>query len=285
MGAPRFAEPLSWHARLALRYRRDGDRTVAADRHEGPLRVLKALYPEGAAVCHHVVVHPPGGVVGGDALHVDVDVGPGAHALLTTPGATRFYRCDGVRATQRVALSVAAGGRLEWLPLEAIAHPGCDAASEVRLTLADGAEAVGWDVLALGLPAAGAAFDAGVFRQHLEIPGVWLERGTLAATDRALLDGRVGLAGRRVVATMWWAQARPLTDDRREAMLEAARQCIANGPLARTAGASAVQPTVVVVRVLADGVEAAMALLRAVRAAWRAHAWALPPTPPRIWRT
>ena len=91
---------MSWRGHLALRYWRDGERTVAHDRHDGPLRVLQALYPEGPGVCQHVLVHPPGGVVGGDDLAIRADLGEGAHALVTTPGATRFYRSTGARASQ-----------------------------------------------------------------------------------------------------------------------------------------------------------------------------------------
>jgi urease accessory protein len=116
---------VTWSAHLSLRYRRaDGHAGVLAHaEHSGPLRVLKTLYPEGESICHHVLVHPPGGIVGGDELAIEVDVGPGAHALVTTPGATRFYRSAGPAARQEATLSVAAGARLEWLPLEAIAYP------------------------------------------------------------------------------------------------------------------------------------------------------------------
>ena len=168
-----------WRAHLALHYTRDGERTIALDRHEGPLRVLQRLYPEGPGICHHVIVHPPGGIVGGDELHVDVRVDAGAHALLTTPGATRFYRSAGARALQQVRLQVGADARLEWLPLETLVYDGALARNRQCFVLGDGAEMIGWDLLALGLPAAGEDFDRGSFAQHLEMPGVWLEHGTI----------------------------------------------------------------------------------------------------------
>ena len=115
---------MGWHGSLSLRYSRDVDRTVALDRHEGPLRVLRRLYPEGPRICHHVLVHPPGGIVGGDVLSVDAHLDEGYHALITTAGATRFYRSAGATAVQHVRTRVAPGARLEWLPLETLAYGG-----------------------------------------------------------------------------------------------------------------------------------------------------------------
>lgn len=275
---------MGWHAKLALHYRRDGERTTAHDRHEGPLRVLQRLYPEGEGICHHVIVHPPGGVVGGDTLQVDAVLESGTHAVVTTPGATRFYRSEGAPALQQATLSVGAGARLEWLLLENIAYRGCQARNALTLNLAPGAEALGWDVLALGLPAAGQAFDAGAFEQVFEWPGVWLERGRLAADDPLLMDGALGLAGRRVLATLWFASGTPLAGARREALLDAARAEVADAGWA-LAGATGPQPGLVVLRVLAERVEPAMALLQRVRAAWRRSAWDLAAVPPRIWAT
>lgn len=275
---------MSWHGRLELRYTREGERTTALDRHHGPLRVLQRLYPEGPGVCHHVLVHPPGGMVGGDRLEIDATLEAGTHALVTTPSATRYYRSNGALASQQAVLRVAGGARLEWLPLETLAYRGCSALNGVELHLAPGAQAMGWDVLALGLPAAGQAFDRGRFRQHLEIPGVWLERGTVDAADRVLLDSPLGLAGRRVLAMMWWAEGAALAPARRQALLDSAREALASSPLHGTAGATAPQPQVLVVRLLAHGVEPAMQCLMAVRAAWRREAWALGAEPPRIWR-
>lgn len=276
---------MGWKAQLLLHYTHADGHTSAHDRHEGPLRVLQRLYPEGPGICHHVVLHPPGGVVGGDELHLQARLDAGAHALITTPGATRFYRTDGPAALQSVQLQLAAGARLEWLPLEAIAHSGCLAESRVVAQLAPGAELLAWDVLALGLPAAAQPFDAGCFTQHLELQNVWLERGRLDADDHALLHSPLGLAGHATCATLWWAAGEPLPASRRTRLLDLAREVVAAHPLAALAGVTAPQPSVVVLRVLARRVEPAMALLNQVRAAWRKEAWGLSAMPPRIWQT
>ena len=125
---------MAWHAQLDLDYALETGRTVARHVHTGPLRILQSLYPEGDAICHNVLVHPPGGLVGGDTLDLNISVAAGAHGLLTTPGATRFYRSDGERAVQRTAITLANSARMEWLPLEAICYNGCHA--ENRLTVA-----------------------------------------------------------------------------------------------------------------------------------------------------
>jgi urease accessory protein len=273
-----------WAGHLSLDYRHAAGRTVAHDVHSGPLRVLQALYPEGPAVCHHVIVHPPGGVVGGDTLSIDVNLEPHTHALITTPGATRFYRSGGHPAVQTTRLRMGAHARLEWLPLENIAYPGCEATSGVEFELAAGAQMIGWDLLALGLPAAGAAFASGCFTQRLAWPGQWLEAGRIDAGDALLLDGALGLAGARCLATMWWA-APGMPAVQREALIDSAREVVQNSALAARAGVTAPQPGLLLLRALAPGVEAATALLREVRARWRRLAWQMEGAAPRIWRT
>ena len=188
---------MSWHGSLALHYTRDGERTIAHDRHDGPLRVLQRLYPEGPGICHNILVHPPGGLAGGDVLDIDVRLDANTHALITTPGAARFYRSDGAPAVQRAKLHLAAGARCEWLPLETIAYADCIGENHLQLTLEPGAQAMGWDILALGLPAAQQAFSSGSYLQHLELQGHWLERGRIDGKDQLLLDSPLGWAGRR----------------------------------------------------------------------------------------
>ncbi|MBV8380658.1 MAG: urease accessory protein UreD [Paucibacter sp.] len=277
---------MSWHAHLQIEYRVDATgATRSHDRFEGPLRVLQSLYPEGPQVCQHVIVHPPGGIVGGDTLDVDLHLGAHSHALLTTAGATRFYRSAGPQAAQRLRACAAAGSRLEWLPLEAIAYDGVAAENRVVFELEPGAEMIGWDVLALGLPAAGQPFVRGCFAQHLELPGRWLERGRLHAEDTRLLDSPLGLAGRRTLGCLWFAAGGPLAPARRTQLLDAARQHAGVSALAATAGATSPEPGVVVLRVLAERVEPLMALFRSVWADWRHQAWGKPAVPPRVWRT
>lgn len=274
---------MPWHASLQLDYTLEGTRTVARHAHNGPLRILQSLYPEGDAVCHNVLVHPPGGLVGGDTLDITATVGPGAHGLVTTPGATRFYRSTGELALQRTHLTLAEGARLEWLPLEALCYNACNAENHLTLNLAPGAECMGWDVTALGLPHAGQPFETGRFVQHIEAPGRWLERGVIDAADHRLLESPLGLAGQRCMASLFFVVGTPLERARRDTALDAARAVMDAHALKASAGATSPNGQVLVVRALAPQVEPAMQLLRQVRAAWRAALWQLCAEPPRIW--
>lgn len=274
---------MTWNASLSLDYTLESRRSVVRYVHNGPLRVLQSLYPEGEAVCHNVLVHPPGGLVGGDTLDMRVSVGHGAHGLVTTPGATRFYRSDGAAAVQSAHIKLDTGARLEWLPLEALLYNGCVAENRLCFELGPGAELIGWDVTALGLPYAGQPYDRGTYCQHIEMPGVWLERGAIDAADRRLLASPAGLAGRSCIASIFFAAGGPVTRERREQALDGARQLLDTHPLKSWAGVTCPNSQVVVLRVLAPQVEPAMQLLRCVWAIWRQALWQMSATPPRIW--
>jgi urease accessory protein len=274
---------VAWEGSLRLDYTREGGRSVARFVHDGPLRILQSLYPEGEGICHNVLVHPPGGLVGGDTLAVRVSGKAGAHGLVTTPGASRFYRSEGAVALQDVQVDLEDGARLEWLPLEALYYSGCLAHNRLVARLAPGAEMLGWDVAALGLPQAGQPFDKGSVLQHLELSGAWLERGRIQADDARLMDGPLGLAGHRCLGTLFFLAGSELPRPRRDALLESARAIIDAHDLRATCGATAPGPRVVAVRVLAPLVEPALQLLKAVRRAWRPLLWDAHGVEPRGW--
>lgn len=274
---------MTWNATLALDYTHQAGKTLAHFRHSGPLRILQSLYPEGDAICHNVIVHPPGGLVGGDTLDLAFSAAPGTHGLITTPGATRFYRSAGEPALQRTRLDLQAGARMEWLPLEAICYNGCLAENHLTMTLAPGAELIGWDVTALGLPAASLPFESGSFRQHIEMPGVWLERARMDAEDTLLMNSPLGMAGNRCLASLFFVAGSKLERHRRQLALDCAREVMQAHALSASAGATSPDGQVVVVRVLSPVVEPAMALLKQVWQAWRTQLWQLAPSTPRIW--
>ncbi|MGO0126916.1 urease accessory protein UreD [Bacillus cereus] len=274
---------MPWLAQLDLDYSMAAERTRVHFHHDGPLRVLRSLYPEGDAICHNVLVHPPGGLVGGDTLDIRVRVQPQAHALVTTPGATRFYKTQGETATQRTHLQLDAGARLEWLPLEALAYNACDAHNQLTLALAPGAELIAWDITAFGLPHAGEPFVQGQFTQHMAWPGHWLEHGTLRAEDARLMDGPLGLAGQRCMGSLVLACGTPLTRVQREQLLDATRAVLDAHPQGAWCGITAPNAHMLVLRGLAPVVEPLMQLWQQVRACWRQQHWGLPGTAPRIW--
>jgi urease accessory protein len=201
-----IAEPLvsSWQASLALEFeRRDAGTVLARREHRGPLRVQKALYPEGREVCHGIVLHPPAGIAGGDELAIDVGVSAGAHALLTTPGAGKWYRSGGPWASQRIDLRVE--GNLEWLPQEQIIFDGALAQTRLTVELGAAARFIGLDILCLGRRASGERFARGSLHLGTDIRRygrlLWRERGCIGGGS-PLLDSPVGLAGYSVCATV-----------------------------------------------------------------------------------
>lgn len=196
----------AWQASLLLRFADDGGTTRLVERlHSGPLRVQKPLYPEGPRICHAIVVHPPGGVVGGDRLAVNVGAGASAHAFLTSPGAAKWYRANGKVSRQEVTIEAGPGAAVEWMPQEAIFFNGAHVALEQRVDLAADASYIGCDILCLGRRASGETFDSGTIAQHTHIRRggklLWWEQGALHGGSAAM-HSPLGLNGASVCATL-----------------------------------------------------------------------------------
>jgi len=276
-----LADPVAaagWRAELALAYERHGARTVLAKRrHEGPLVVQKPHYPEGDAVCHTIVVHPPGGIAGGDELEIRARAAAGAHALLTTPGAGKWYRSSGAWSRQKIGFDLGAGAALEWLPQPAILFDNAMGDMEFTLDLAADARYIGWEILCFGRTGSGERFLRGTCRVNTQIrragKRLWLERGELRG-GTPLMESPAGLQGRTVCGTML-AVAPELGQD----LLAAARKA--------TEGSAALTllPGVLVARALADSSEAVRAIFARLWSVLRLPVMGREPHEPRIWRT
>ncbi|QBE66952.1 urease accessory protein UreD [Pseudoduganella lutea] len=216
----------AWRAQLTLAFTRDSDTTRLTRReHSGPLRVQKPLYPEDPSICHAIIVHPPGGVVGGDELAVDVRLNADTYALLTSPGAAKWYRANGRVSRQRIHLSVDAGGALEWLPQETIFFNDAHVELDHHVTLAADASYLGCEILCLGRRASGETFTKGRVGQRTSVRRggrlLWWEQGALTP---ASLASPLGLGG-HTVSAMLLAAGKPIGAD-----TVAALRALADGP-------------------------------------------------------
>jgi urease accessory protein len=195
-----------WRARLSLGFADDRGTTRLVERsHYGPLRVQKPLYPEHPSVCHAIVVHPPGGVVGGDQLALAATVGNGARAFITTPGAAKWYRANGHLSRQDLRLEIGSGAALEWLPQETIFFEGANVRLVTEVQMAADASFITGDILCFGRTASGERFDHGRVSQRLQVRRggrlIWFEQGVLLGGD-AGFAGPLGLNGHTVCAML-----------------------------------------------------------------------------------
>ncbi len=251
-------------------------------RHEGPLYIQQPFFP-GDGVCHAYLLHPPGGLAGGDELTLEAHCDPGARVLLTTPAATKFYRSDGPTSVQHQHLHVAAGASLEWLPLDTILFGGSRAAIKTTVELERGSRFIGWEQLSLGRPLSGDRYASGTLEQRTRISaaGEPLLIDTLRwhAGDR-LLGAEWGLAGFGVCGALhvFPADARLLAPIRE--MLGAVTPSYNELRCAAT-----LLGELLVVRCLAHSAERMRALLEALWALVRSTVIGCAPSAPRIWRT
>ncbi len=264
-----------WRAELMIDYGRRGQRTVLRSKSQsGPLSLQRAFYPEGDEVCHSYLLHPPAGIVGGDDLRVKVGLREGAHALLTTPGATRWYFSRGIYAQVQQVATVAAGSTLEWLPQETLIFDGAHARLMTQIQLEGDAQFCGWEILGLGRPAVGEAFERGSIDFRLEIyrdgQPLLMER------QRTGSKGMPGFGDNTACATFVLTGCDARTLEASRVGLERVENAIC---------AATLIGDVLIVRGLAEHCEP---LINAFRNLWvelRPLALGRPASVPRIWRT
>lgn len=197
----------SWHANLDLEFSsRDGITRLTKKKHQGPLVVQKALYPEGKGVCHVVMLHPPSGLAGGDHLFTSVSVNQDAQAVLTTPGATRWYKSNGRIASQRTDIKIETGAHLDYLPHENIFFDQVVGRSSLSIHQAVGSSLIAWDMIQLGRTASGEAWSESSLDMHaslhLDQQPVWIDQSALDSNSVSRYS-MSGLDGHRVFGTMW----------------------------------------------------------------------------------
>jgi urease accessory protein len=165
------------------------------------------LYPEGPDICHAVIIHPPGGIAGGDRLHLTVEIESGSRAVVTTPAATKWYKSGGKISGQEIGIRLGSRSTLDWLPQENLFFNGTRARSKFRLEIDPTASAVGWDMMMLGRRASGEQWEKGEIHTLMEIrrpdqTPLWIERLALQGGD-ILLESPQGLAGYPAAGTLW----------------------------------------------------------------------------------
>lgn len=275
-----------WDARLELTFAERGGATVPTLRaHRGPLRVQKGFTPEGADLWHQVIVHPPGGIASGDSLDLRIAAGEGARALLTSPGAAKWYRSNPHRhepwARQSLRLQAARGASLEWLPLETIVFNGAHAAWRTDIDLDTAGSAIAADLVCLGRPAAGESFESGEIRwcTNMRRAGrlIFHEQVQLRGGSGAL-SARAGLAGHSAFGSLLIAPGHASCS----AIVECVRETLTDvpGDWAITA-----LPELAVLRWRGPGAEAGWRVLRSAWAACRPLVIGREACPPRIWAT
>ena len=283
---------VGWSARLNLRFEprevNGARRCVMTERnHFGPLRILKPLYPECDAICHAVIVHPPGGIVAGDSLAIDVRVDGGAHALATTPGAQKWYRSTGAAASAITRLHVADDAQLEWMPQETMVFDGARATQALEVTLDPKARFFGWEMLCLGRTTRGERFATGEFRHSVRLlradsgAPLWRESMVLIGSD-PLMSSSLGFRDLPVSATAWIALPDVESGFATADALAAVRAELGDAPLA---AASAPETGLIVIKAMGDAPEAVRNLLIGVWKKIRLQVFSCQAILPRIWST
>lgn len=262
-----------WQATLDLQFHhRSGKTVLTSARHVGPLTVQRPFYPE-EDTCHLYLLHPPGGIVGGDELTITATLDNGCHTLITMPGASKFYRSSGAQARLQQTLKLAENATLEWLPQDAIFFPGAQATLHTAFHLSATSTLLAWDLLCLGRPVIGESFSHGSLNNRLE---VWMDDSPLLIERLSLADGQLAsVAEQPWVGTLLFYPAS-------ETLLEGVRDRLT--PLANYAGAT-LTDGLLTVRFLSDD---NLLCQRAMRDIWqfmRPHLTGKSPVLPRIWLT
>jgi urease accessory protein len=189
---------MAWNARLSIEYGKAQERSrIKKIEHEGPLVLQKSFYPDASGIVHNYILHPPGGLVGGDHLQLHVRVREGAAVLLTTPAAGKIYRSPEQPSSFRLQAELDEGCELLWLPQENIVYEGAIHRSALSWTVHPSSRLTAWDIQCLGRPGSGKVYDQGRLVTELR----------LQTTNRLMLMERQGMDGGSAMLQASWGLA------------------------------------------------------------------------------
>ncbi|WP_250657883.1 urease accessory protein UreD [Alkalimarinus coralli] len=201
-----YGESRRWLAELSLEFVAGADKTLMKDfQFKGPLRVQRPFYPENK-VCHVYILHPPGGLVSGDNLKIDITCAKNSHVLMTTPSAGKVYQADSCNVSQLQDVKLSVDDAIcEWFPQETIVFNGANGRLSTHIDLTGNAKFIGWDIYCLGRTAGNKPFDSGSVVQTLSVSKdglpLLLERQVVKGGGESLTQP-YGFAGHSVSGTM-----------------------------------------------------------------------------------
>ena len=278
-----------WLARFSAEFSaQHGDTRLGKTEHFGPLRVQRPFFPEGPTCLHFYLLHPPGGLVGGDQLSIDLSLSDRAHVLMTTPSAGKVYNnISGIPQGQYVSLEVNDGCILEYLPQENIVFNGADGQLTTTVNIQGDGLFVGWEITCLGRFESEQFFEQGQLTQSLML----LRDGLPLFSDRlqltapsALQSSEVGFQGFHVFGTLLINRdVMDQSEQTDDAVLQ--WQETINQDARELTVAVTQKPGVFIVRVLGNKAEQVRNSFEQLWAQLRSDVIGKEPCAPRIWRT
>ncbi|MDA8585457.1 urease accessory protein UreD [Rhodobacteraceae bacterium] len=216
---------------------------------------LRALFPRSQSRLEAIMINTSGGLTSGDRLSLKSRAGAGSHLTLTTQAAERAYRAEGSVAKIVASLQVDADACLHWLPQEMILFDHCALERSMDIDLAPSAQLLFVEPVIFGRSAMGETVETGHFSDRVRISRdgqpLYMDAIRLTGQIRAQLAATAVARGACAMASLVYVAPDA------EAQLKPVR-----GLLPKTAGASLLQPDVLVLRCLAvDGFELRQSLL------------------------
>jgi urease accessory protein len=266
-----------------MRFVRRENRTVLVSRRfRAPLQVLEPLDAAGDGSALAVLLNPGGGVLGGDHLRTEIELGSGAHVTVATPSATKVYKCPDRAAVLETTIALGEGAVLEYVPHHLIPHPGAALEQKLHVDLGRDSRLIAYDALALGRVARGERWAFRSLSSEVRVtsdgrPLYW-DRLRLTSASAPGLAGLGGAEGCAYLGTLLLCSPGSVRwDGARGALLDL---LVSQGEV--EGGASLLARDGCVVRFLAPS---AHALTRFAREAWgvaRKHLLGLPPLDLRL---